>query len=172
VRLPPFFLLLGLAVMLGMALFFKGGQVGRSGQKLAYFDISALEKGRLTPQAFEGKVVVLNMFASWCRPCLAEQGMLLTLAKSHKTTLYGIAWKDKPTAIRAYLREHGNPFTQVGVDEKGSVTVALGLTGVPETFVIDKRGYVVKHYISALTPELLNDELLPLLDRLEAEDAP
>ena len=106
--------------------------------------------------------VVLNLFASWCTPCLAEHPLLQSL-EQNGATVYGIGWRDKEENIRNWLNEHGNPFTAVWMDAKGEAAIPLGLRGVPETYILHK-GKVTFHHAGVLTETLIREQMLPLLE--------
>ena len=136
-----------------------------NGKNFADFEIPSLGKNTLfSPKLFIGQVLVVNVFASWCVPCNAEHSVLMKLAQ--KVNIYGVAWKDKPEAISAYLQKNGNPFVQVGIDEVGKSTVSMFLTGVPETFILDKNGAIVFHYKSVIDDKIVNTLMLPLIEKL------
>ena len=112
--------------------------------------------------AASGRPVLLNFFASWCVPCVAEAPVLLALQRSGQQ-LFGIAYKDKPEATEAFLRQHGNPYMRVGRDALGTVAIDFGLYGVPETYLIDPAGIVRGRWAGGLTTQILRQELLPML---------
>lgn len=85
--------------------------------------------------------VVLNFFASWCEPCIQEVPQLLVL-KQAGLNLWGIAYKDKLPATNAFLQRHGNPYGRIARDDAGTVGIEWGVTGVPETYLIDAAGIV------------------------------
>lgn len=111
-----------------------------------------------------GQPILVNFFASWCLPCVEEEPMLMDL-KRRGVVLYGIAYKDKPAATAAYLARHGNPYTRVAHDEPGRVAIDWGVTGVPETYLIDPDGIVRWRGVGPLTPDSVTGALLPLLRR-------
>lgn len=116
-----------------------------------------------------GHVSLVNVFGSWCGVCVEEQPTLLRLAQDGSVPIYGIDWKDAPADGAKWLAERGNPFTRVGNDESGRTALDLGITGAPETFVVDRRGRVRYKQIGAITAEVWSQTLAPLIARLEAE---
>lgn len=103
------------------------------------------DEQHFSPALWQGKKVVVNIFASWCLPCRLEHPLLVQLANEYSIPVYGIAWNDTPNQVKQWLKTHGNPYRAVAVDEKRSSTIALGLAGVPETFVIDDDGTILLH---------------------------
>lgn len=98
-----------------------------------------------------GRPMLVNVFASWCAPCKAEQAQLLKL-KADGVPIVGVAWKDKAVDTRGFLNEEGDPFTKVVTDSTGRAGIDLGVTGVPETFLVDADGTVVAKHGSVMTP--------------------
>jgi len=109
-----------------------------------------------------GKPVLVNFFASWCAPCLAEHPMFERLKSREGATIIGIAWKDKPEATNAWLARLGNPFSRLGFDQDGKIALDWGLSGVPETYLIDAQGIVRLHFRGPITERDLGT-ILPLL---------
>ena len=114
------------------------------------------------PLLKSGKPVLVNFFASWCTPCLAEHPLFTRLKEREGATIVGIAWKDKPEATRAWLARLGDPFARLGFDQDGKLALDWGLSGVPETYLIDARGIVRLHFRGPLTERDLA-AILPLL---------
>ncbi len=92
-----------------------------------------------------GKTIAVNLFASWCAPCRAEHPLLTDLAAQFPDQVYGLAYKDTPEDTAKFLRELGDPYAAIGMDLDGQGGLDFGLTGVPETFVIDASGQVILH---------------------------
>jgi len=113
----------------------------------------------------DGNVHVVNIWASWCGPCRAEHEFLVQLrALRPGAAIYGINYKDNPDAAARFLRQLGNPFDRVGEDQRGRAGVEWGVTGVPETFVVDGDGTIVYKLVGPITEENLRDEVLPAID--------
>lgn len=97
-----------------------------------------------------GKPRLLNIFASWCVPCAGEAPVLRELAR-RGVEIDAIAVRDTPDAVSAFLVNHGNPYARIGSDPQSATQIALGSSGVPETFVIDGHGIIRHQYIGPLT---------------------
>ena len=114
-----------------------------------------------------GKVWLLNVWASWCVACLQEHPVLVDFSRSGLVPIYGLNYKDKSDAATAWLGKNGNPYTLSIVDADGRVGIDYGVYGVPETFVIDKQGVIRYKQIGPVTPEVLNDTIIPLVRKLQ-----
>jgi cytochrome c biogenesis protein CcmG/thiol:disulfide interchange protein DsbE len=91
------------------------------------------------------------------------------LAQNKAVQIYGIDWKDAPADGAKWLSEHGNPYTRVGNDDVGRTALDLGVTGAPETFVVDRTGRVRYKQIGAITDDVWRDTLAPMIAKLERE---
>jgi cytochrome c biogenesis protein CcmG/thiol:disulfide interchange protein DsbE len=112
-----------------------------------------------------GRPVLINFFASWCMPC-AQEAPVLRALKQQGMPVWGIAYKDAPAATGEFLRNGGDPYTSVARDEAGTAAAAFGLSGVPETFAVDRSGVVRWHWAGALNPDLVRRSLEPMLRSL------
>ena len=88
-----------------------------------------------------GEPRLVNVFASWCVPCIAEAPLLMEL-KRQGVPIDAVAVRDRPSDVAEFLGRHGNPFQRIGADPESRVQIALGSSGVPETFVVDGRGVI------------------------------
>lgn len=134
------------------------------------FDLAPLPGDRpgLARADLGGRPALVNVFASWCVPCLAEHPILTRLAEEEGVALYGINYKDEPVDAVAWLDDHGNPYARIGVDYDGRAGIEWGVYGVPETFVVDADGRIRYRHAGPITPTVANETLLPLIRRLEA----
>jgi cytochrome c biogenesis protein CcmG, thiol:disulfide interchange protein DsbE len=108
--------------------------------------------------------VLLNFFASWCVPCALEAQQLAGL-RARGATVWGITYKDKPEATAAFLRRGGNPFARIAVDTAGRTGIDFGISGVPETFLIDRIGTVRRRWVGPLTDAIVAEDVQPMLAR-------
>ncbi len=107
----------------------------------------------------QGSPTVVNFFASWCQPCLAEHPLLVELSDNSQVRVFGIAWRDSSDKAQAWLRQHGNPFFLVGIDSDSKAGIEWGIAGVPETFFLDRSGTIRFVHTGPLTRESLNEGL-------------
>lgn len=114
-------------------------------------------------RALPGPVLV-NFWASWCVPCIVEHPQLMRLAREGVPVL-GVNYKDKPGDAAQFLTRHGNPFQRLGRDEPGRVAIDWGVYGVPETYLLDRQGIVRWRWPGPVTPEVLEQDIRPLLRR-------
>lgn len=110
----------------------------------------------------DGKPHLVNVFASWCIPCRIEAPQLGELAKAG-VPIEGISVRDTPENLQGFLAANGDPFQRIGADDDGQVQLALGSSGVPETYVVDGKGRIVYQHIG----EIRADQLGLLLGKLK-----
>jgi cytochrome c biogenesis protein CcmG/thiol:disulfide interchange protein DsbE len=136
---------------------------------LPAFDLPGIEAGGgLASAGLKGEPFLLNIWASWCAACPQEHPMLTRITQEG-VPVYGVAWKDKPQDSRDWLAQYGNPYKRIGSDETGRTAIDLGVTGVPETFIVDARGRVRYKQIGPISPDDWEGTIKPLLAKLRAE---
>lgn len=139
------------------------------GKPAPAFTLPVLERETSwSPAEMKGQVWLLNVWASWCAACQVEHPLLNQLARDKVVPIIGFAWKDKRDDSVAWLRKHGNPYAVVISDFDGRAAIDWGVYGAPETFLIDRDGVIRYKQVGPFTPEIIRDELMPLLKKLGA----
>ncbi|KGI77549.1 DsbE family thiol:disulfide interchange protein [Oleiagrimonas soli] len=116
-----------------------------------------------------GQPYLVNVFASWCIACGEEHPVLMQEARQLGVPVIGYNYKDDPDAAKAWLNEHGNPYSMVVTDRSGATAIDFGVYGAPETFLIDAKGIIRYKRIGPLTPEVIADVLEPKIQALKQE---
>ena len=157
-RWLPLFLFAGLFVTVSRGLFRPADRTVRSamiGQPLPSFALPPLvpDKPGLASADFgRGQPRVLNVFASWCVPCVTEAPILLQL-KQAGVPIEGVAVRDTSAAMQRFLASHGDAYDHIGSDVDSRVQLSLGSAGVPESFVVDGRGRIIVQYVGDIKAE-------------------
>lgn len=118
-----------------------------------------------SPEQNRGKVWLLNVWAPWCVACRQEHGALMQL-KSIGVPIYGLNWKDKDREAEALLQRVGSPYVLTVDDLDGRVGIDYGVTGTPETFVIDKQGVIRMKHIGPIDVDAWQEKFVPMLKEL------
>ncbi len=113
-----------------------------------------------------GRVTVVNVFASWCGPCLVEHPLMMALSRDKRLRVVGLNYKNDPAKAVTWLKEHGNPYARIGSDRQGKVAIEWGVYGVPETFIVDDEGVIRYRHAGPVTPQLMREEIRPILETL------
>ncbi len=124
---------------------------------------------KFSPQEMQGKVWLLNVWASWCGACKDEHPVLMELSRQNIVPVIGLDYKDKREDGEATLRRAGDPYSLTIADADGKVGFDYGVYGVPETYVIDKKGTIAYKLIGPVTPQNLREVILPLVAELQAK---
>jgi len=169
---------LGIAALLGAAFYWglwnkddrlPSTLIGRSVPEFALPPIEGRADG-LSTADLRGEVSIVNVWASWCVPCRVEMPLLVDLAETGTVPIHGINHKDAPEAALGFLAELGDPYTRIGADRNGRASIDWGVYGLPETFVIDGEGRIAYKHVGPFDRRALEDEILPVVRRLQAED--
>lgn len=142
----------------------------RIGKAVPVFELSLLDAAdkKVTQDKFLGQVSLLNVWATWCPSCRVEHPMLLDIA-NQGVPIRGLNYKDERGAAQAYLRDFGNPYEWVIYDERGSLGLDLGVYGAPETYVIDREGFVRFRYVGVVSADVWLNEIKPIVDELNQQ---
>lgn len=134
-----------------------------AGQPPATFDNKALSTG---------KVSVVNFWASWCAPCVAEHPLLEQIKTRAGVDVYGINYKDAPADAVRFLGRYGNPYAAIGTDAAGRNGIEWGVYGTPETFVLNGRGEIVYKHVGPISEQSLVAQVLPAIEKAKASGGP
>ena len=100
---------------------------------------------------------IVNIWASWCVPCRIEHPLLMELSKNQSVKLIGLNYRDNINNAKKFINEFGNPYSQIIVDNEGTLSVEFGAYGVPETFIIDKNKKIIRKFIGPINKEIVEE---------------
>ncbi len=173
--------ILPLLVFLGLAVYFYAG-LGMNPRRLPSmlidkpvpeFDLAPIQgrddKG-FSSKDLLGQVSLVNIFGSWCIACKIEHPFLLILKERNAIPIHGVDWREKtPEAGPKWLKRHGDPYTLVGDDPESKAAIAFGVTGAPETFVVDKKGVIRYKHIGPMNLDVWRGTILPIVEELRRQ---
>ncbi|MGD2074666.1 MAG: DsbE family thiol:disulfide interchange protein [Gammaproteobacteria bacterium] len=170
--LTPLVLFLALAALLYKGLALNPREVpsplvGKTAPEFALPELKNASR-QVSHTDFQGKVSLLNVWATWCVSCRAEHPLLMELAQ-RGVPIYGLDYKDSREDAQRWLTRFGDPYVANAFDADGRVGIDWGVYGTPETFVIDRRGMIRHKHIGPLTEDAIQHEILPLIEELKGE---
>lgn len=121
----------------------------------------------LSTANLKGQVSMINIFGSWCTSCEIEHPVLMTIAREGAAPIYGLDWKDKPGAGAEWLAPRGDPYARIGDDADGRVAIDFGVTGAPETFIVDAEGRIRHKHVGPVTMDDWRKVLKPMIEDLK-----
>lgn len=132
------------------------------------FSLESLDKSEMIdPTILKDRVSLVNIFGSWCVACTVEHPQLMALQDNPNIQLIGIDWRDTREAANRWLIRHGNPYDAVIFDPNSKLIVPLGVTGAPETFIVDKAGKIRYKHVGIITEKDWTQTLRPLVESLQ-----
>lgn len=166
-RFLPLLAFLVVAVSLGLGLGLKPREIPSPfiGKALPSFSLTKLENPaeKFSPTDLAGRPWLLNVWASWCVACQQEHPVLMEAAQRYGITIVGLDYKDQRSEAVKFLAQRGNPYLLSVMDDSGNAGIDLGVTGVPETFVIDALGIVRFKHIGPMTLPVIEQSILPIV---------
>ncbi|NEX61581.1 DsbE family thiol:disulfide interchange protein [Noviherbaspirillum galbum] len=169
--LLPLGVFLGLLLLLAVGLRLNPREIPSPfiGKPAPAFRLEQLHAAGKTISAADmaGQVWMLNVWASWCSSCRVEHPALLKFARTNAIPVLGLNYKDTREEGMKWLEEQGNPYLVSAFDKEGRVGIDYGVYGVPETFVIDKKGVIRMKFTGPLTDDTIRGKLLPLIEELK-----
>jgi cytochrome c biogenesis protein CcmG/thiol:disulfide interchange protein DsbE len=139
------------------------------GKPAPAFDLPLLTEPdkRFSEKEMLGKVWILNVWASWCPPCLVEHPVVTRISESGLVPVVGLNYKDQRADAVPWLKRNGNPYRLVVFDPDGRIGIDYGVYGVPETYVIDRQGVIRYKQIGPLTADAVQKKIEPLIQELQ-----
>jgi len=165
------FILIGIAFAIGLTKDPRRMSSELINQPFPAFSLTELydETQILTEDIVKGQVSLINVFGSWCVACNVEHPVLMDIAKRKEVTLIGMDWRDERPKAKRWLAERGNPYETIIYDDESVLAITLGVTGAPESFIIDKSGQIRYKHVGVITPKIWRETLLPIIKTIEAE---
>lgn len=172
----PLLVVAALVAVFWRGLFLDPGEVPSPliGKPAPEFSLPTLHDPQLrfTQADLRGQVSLLNVFGTWCPGCHEEHPLLMEMSRTLRDVpIYGLDLRDERDAAIDWLARVGNPYAKIGFDADGAASIDWGVYGAPETFVIDAAGVVRLKHVGILTQAVLQKEILPMIERLRAEQA-
>ena len=121
----------------------------KSGKQISSFNAKKLfnnENINIDSLFIEDKIYLLNIWSSWCGPCRIEHNDLIKLSKNSSIKIIGINYRDNLSNAKKFIKQLGNPYSEILVDQDGTIAIDLGIIGVPETYVLDKNKKILRIY--------------------------
>ena len=135
------------------------------GKTIPEFSLPVLGREDLTVthEDLIGRPFLLNVWASWCVTCRIEHPLIEQLASSGRLRVVGLNYRDQPEDALAWLAYFGDPYALNIADVKGRTAIDFGVYAAPESFLVDAGGTILFKHIGALTQEIIDTEILPLI---------
>ena len=176
-RLLPLmaFLLLGILLAVGLTISDTKTHIPSPliGRPVPEFNLPQLfePEKTLSQEDFLGEPYLVNFWGSWCPTCVFEHPVITDLARSGRLRIVGLNYRDEPEDAKNWLSRHGNPYHDIVVDYSGRISINFGVYAAPESFLISPDGEVVYKHIGALTPEIISETILPMVDEMKREQS-
>lgn len=142
-------------------------------REMPRFDLPELrdETENVTEADLVGEITLVNVFGSWCVACLEEHPTLMQLSEDRTVRIAGVNWRDDREDALNWLAKHGDPYETIVFDELSDLVIEIGVTGAPETFVLDPSGRIRFKQIGPITPDVWKNTIRPVIDAIEQEMA-
>ena len=140
-------------------------------REMPAFELTELRDEAMTVSQADlvGEVTLVNVFGSWCVACLQEHPTLMELSRDDTVRIVGINWRDDREDALGWLAKHGDPYESIVFDAESELVIEIGVTGAPETFVLDPSGRIRYKQIGPITPEVWTKTIRPVIDAIERE---
>jgi len=108
----------------------------------------------ISSKEFGNEILLVNFFATWCKPCWDEHIYIKRFSNEKEIKVIGINYKDNPKKAIQWLKELGNPYTDVAVDKSGRIAIDWGVYGIPETFIVNSKGIIKYRHVGPVTKKI------------------
>ena len=160
-RFLPLIILLSIILLFLFGIFKKNTRTIPTpliGQEVPIMDLNIkffknFETNSLEEILQSDKIKIINFWASWCLPCEVEHPILMGLSQKSEFVIIGVNYKDNKEGADKFLNEKGNPYDLVVIDDEGMMGIEMGLTGVPETFVVNEEGKIIYRIVGPINDE-------------------
>ena len=128
-------------------------------KKVPRFEAESLldDKKFISTKEFANKTVIVNFFATWCKPCREEHPYIKRLSNTQGIKIIGINYKDNPQRTIKWLKELGNPYSNIAIDSNGQIGIDWGVYGLPETFIVNAEGIIKYRHVGPITKKIYNN---------------
>ena len=128
-------------------------------KKVPRFEAESLldNKKFISTEEFGNKTVIVNFFATWCKPCREEHPYIKRLSNTQGIKIIGINYKDNPQRTIKWLKELGNPYSNIAIDSNGQIGIDWGVYGLPETFIVNAEGIIKYRHVGPITKKVYNN---------------
>ena len=128
-------------------------------KKVPRFEAESLldDKKFISTEEFGNKTVIVNFFATWCKPCREEHPYIKRLSNTNGIKIIGINYKDNPQRTIKWLKELGNPYSNIAIDSNGQIGIDWGVYGIPETFIVNAEGIIKYRHVGPITKKVYNN---------------
>lgn len=171
----PVFIFLALALMLWRGLYLDPRTLPSVliDKPLPEFELPTVEGGEqlISKADLPDEPFLLNVWGSYCLPCLQENPILMAAKEEGVVPIVGINYKDKLNLAQMWLEDNGSPFDYSIVDEDGRLGINLGVYGAPETFVVDGNGVIRYKHIGVIDYQSWQEDIMPAIAAVKAEAA-
>tara|TARA_Y100001960_G_scaffold224028_1_gene234511 strand:+ start:156 stop:686 length:531 start_codon:yes stop_codon:yes gene_type:complete len=120
------------------------------------FKTESLLKNKMfvSSEQFGDEIMLVNFFATWCKPCLEEHNYIKRFSSEKGIRIVGINYKDNPKKTKKWLKELGNPYSDIPLDKNGRIAIDWGVYGIPETFLISSQGIIKYRHVGPITKKI------------------
>ena len=167
----PLAAFLAMTIFLGFGFQLENAKVLPSAlidKPLPNFQLRDLQSGQMLRSADDliGEVALVNVWGTWCPNCVIEHPQLLKISREQNIKIFGINYRDNNVEAKKWLKKYKDPYAFSVSDDEGTLAIDLGVYGAPETFIIDKSGFIRKRHVGPVNAKVWKEELKPLVDHL------